>query len=125
MYRERSVFIAYLTCFPLGVLGLHKFYLRQPLLGVLYFFTGGLFIVGWLYDLATLTDQVDRCNYKLDMDGGLESLQEEEIELLEDEIMQLHDEIDHLHSHRQTDPEVALLKDRIRELESMLRTHNE
>jgi hypothetical protein len=125
MYRERSVFFAYLACFPLGVLGLHKFYLRQPLLGVLYLFTGGLFIVGWLYDLATLTDQVDRCNYKLDMDGDLESLHEEELELLEDEIMQLRDEIDNLHSQRQRDPEVARLKDRIRELESMLRTHNE
>ena len=125
MYRERKVWIAYMTCFPLGVLGLHKFYLRQPLLGVLYFLTAGLFVVGWLYDLVTLPDQVDRCNYKLDMDGDLENLQEEEIELLEDEIMQLRDEIAGLLAKQNPDPEVAVLKDRIRELESLLRTHNE
>ena len=125
MYRERKVWVAYLTCFPLGVLGLHKFYLRQPLLGVLYFFTGGLLVVGWLYDLVTLSDQVDRCNYKLDMDGDLENLQEEEIEFLEDEIMQLRDDIKELLAEQQQNPEVAVLKDRIKELESMLRTHNE
>ncbi|HIG41822.1 MAG TPA: NINE protein [Gammaproteobacteria bacterium] len=114
-----------MTCFPLGILGLHKFYLRQPLLGVAYFFTGGLFVVGWLYDLVTLPDQVDRCNYKLDMDGDLENLQEEEIEFLEDEIVQLRDEITGLLAKQSTDPEVALLKDRIKELEALLRTHNE
>ena len=125
MYRERNVWIAYMTCFPLGILGLHKFYLRQPLLGVAYFFTGGLFVVGWLYDLVTLPDQVDRCNYKLDMDGDLENLQEEEIEFLEDEIVQLRDEIAGLLAKQSTDPEVSLLKDRIKELEALLRTHNE
>ena len=125
MYRERNVWIAYMTCFPLGILGLHKFYLRQPLLGVAYFFTGGLFVVGWLYDLVTLPDQVDRCNYKLDMDGDLENLQEEEIEFLEDEIVQLREEIAGLLARQSADPEVALLKDRIKELEALLRTHNE
>ena len=101
MYRERNVWVAYLMAFPWGVLGVHKFYLRQPALGCLYIFTGGLFIVGWLYDLATLPDQVDRCNEKLSSKHNFEDILEDEIEDLEDEIIHLQDEIAHLKSHQE------------------------
>ena len=30
--------------------------------GLIYLCTGGLFLVGWLYDLVTLNDQVDELN---------------------------------------------------------------
>ena len=99
MYAERKVWVAYLAAFPLGVLGIHKFYLRQPVLGCIYFFTGGLLVVGWLYDLVTLPGQVDRCNEKLSSVEDLEELLEEEVEDLEDEIIQLQDEIIHLRSN--------------------------
>lgn len=108
VYRERETWLAYILCFPLGILGLHKFYLRRPWMGALYFFTGGLFIVGWLYDLATLDDQVELCNYNIGKEDDLE----EEIELLEDEILQLRDEIDELRSV----DEVAELKAKIEDL---------
>ncbi|HJN51504.1 MAG: TM2 domain-containing protein [Pseudomonadales bacterium] len=121
MYRERQVWIAYLACFPWGVLGIHKFYLRQPLLGILYFLTGGLFVVGWLYDLVTLPDQVDRCNDKRELTEDLEAILEDEIEDLEDEVIQLRQEIAHLKSNQ----DVEALRVRVRELESSLRTHNE
>lgn len=98
MYSERKVWVAYLAAFPLGILGIHKFYLRRPVMGCVYFFTGGLFIVGWLYDLATLPDQVARCNGKLSAGEDVEELLEEEIEDLEDEISQLENEITHLKS---------------------------
>jgi len=91
--RPKEVWIAYLLCFPLGILGIHKFYLRQPVWGVVYFFTGGLIIVGWLYDLVTLVDQVDTYNEKLYDNSGIEFEQEEEIDDLEDEVLHLREHI--------------------------------
>ncbi|KAH3738803.1 hypothetical protein DPMN_045449 [Dreissena polymorpha] len=41
---------AYILWFPLGILGAHHFYLNRPLWGILYFFTFGLFGIGWLVD---------------------------------------------------------------------------
>ncbi|MBL4681472.1 MAG: TM2 domain-containing protein [Pseudomonadales bacterium] len=94
--RPKEVWIAYLLCVPFGIFGLHNFYLRKPLWGVLYFFTGGLIIVGWLYDLVTLVDQVDTYNDELYENGGLEIEQEEEIEALEEEILNLREHISDL-----------------------------
>ena len=34
-----------------GFLGVHRFYFGKPLSGTLYFFTMGLFFVGWIIDL--------------------------------------------------------------------------
>lgn len=41
-------------CFFLGAAGLHKFYEGKVQWGILYLFTGGLFIVGYLYDFFTI-----------------------------------------------------------------------
>lgn len=32
----------------------HKFYENKPFLGVLYLFTGGLFLIGWILDIIAL-----------------------------------------------------------------------
>jgi TM2 domain-containing membrane protein YozV len=53
---------AYLLCIFLGFWGIHRFYLGKIKTGILYFFTLGLFGVGWLYDLITLSRQVDKIN---------------------------------------------------------------
>lgn len=45
-----------------GILGFHRFYLRKPLTGLLWMFTGGLFGFGALYDLVTLWKQVEAYN---------------------------------------------------------------
>lgn len=34
-----------------GFTGAHRFYYGRPLTGVLWFFTGGLFLIGWIVDL--------------------------------------------------------------------------
>jgi len=47
-----------------GVFGLHRFYMRKWLTGLLYFFTGGLFLVGYLYDFWTLNTQISELNAK-------------------------------------------------------------
>lgn len=46
----------------LGVFGIHRFYLGKWLSGLLYFFTGGLFLVGYLYDYWTLNEQISEIN---------------------------------------------------------------
>lgn len=46
-----------------GFSGLHRFYFGKPLTGVLWFFTGGLLLVGWLVDLfliPAMADEADR-----------------------------------------------------------------
>lgn len=58
----KSKGIAYLLWFFLGVLGVHKFYLEKFAVGIIYLLTGGLFLIGWIYDLFTLGNQVDVYN---------------------------------------------------------------
>ncbi len=46
----------------LGIFGVHRFYLGKWITGLIWFFTGGLFLLGYLYDFWTLNDQVDEVN---------------------------------------------------------------
>ena len=41
---------------------MHKFYLGRPLMGILYFCTGGVFVLGWVLDFFTLPRQVRIAN---------------------------------------------------------------
>lgn len=45
-----SVFIGYLT-WIFGFMGAHRFYFGKTLTGILWFFTLGLFFIGWIVDL--------------------------------------------------------------------------
>lgn len=54
--------IAWLLLTFLGLFGVHRLYQRKWITAVLYFFTGGLFLVGVLYDFWTLNSQVSQRN---------------------------------------------------------------
>lgn len=54
--------IAWVFLTFLGFLGIHRFYMGKIWTGILWALTGGLFGVGWLYDLWTLNDQVHELN---------------------------------------------------------------
>lgn len=42
--------------------GIHRFYMGKWISGLLYAVSGGLFGIGYLYDLWTLNEQIDECN---------------------------------------------------------------
>ena len=45
-----------------GVFGIHRIYMGKYLTGLIYFLTGGLFLVGILYDYWTLNEQIAAAN---------------------------------------------------------------
>ena len=45
-----------------GFFGVHRFYLGKWVTGLIWLLTGGLFLMGWLYDLWTLNTQIDEVN---------------------------------------------------------------
>ena len=51
---SKSRLIAFLLCLFLGPAGIHRFYVGKVGTGLLWLFTGGLFSVGWIFDLSQL-----------------------------------------------------------------------
>jgi TM2 domain-containing membrane protein YozV len=54
--------IAWILLTFLGLFGVHRFYLGKWITGLIYLCSGGLFGIGWLYDLWTLNEQVSERN---------------------------------------------------------------
>jgi TM2 domain-containing membrane protein YozV len=59
---ERNNLVAYLLWFFFGILGIHRFYCGKILSGLIWFFTGGLFLIGWLVDLFMIPSMVKEAN---------------------------------------------------------------
>lgn len=54
--------IAWILLTFLGAFGIHRFYLGKIITGVIYLVTGGLFLLGVIYDFWTLNEQVHEKN---------------------------------------------------------------
>ncbi|WP_087016488.1 NINE protein [Thaumasiovibrio subtropicus] len=54
--------VAWLLMTFLGILGAHRLYQGKWLTAILYFFTGGVFLLGLLYDFWTLNEQISERN---------------------------------------------------------------
>ena len=54
--------VAWILLTFLGAFGAHRFYIGKWLTGLVYFLTGGLFLVGVLYDYWTLNEQISLSN---------------------------------------------------------------
>lgn len=54
--------LAWILLTFLGVFGVHRFYLGKWVTGLLYLCTGGLFLVGIVYDFCTLNTQISEVN---------------------------------------------------------------
>ena len=50
MNNTHSLAVGYLL-WIFGFLGSHRFYFGRPVTGAIWFFTAGLFLIGWLVDL--------------------------------------------------------------------------
>ncbi len=50
MEQTHSKAIGYIL-WIFGIFGSHRFYFGRPVSGTIYFFTAGLFLIGWLVDL--------------------------------------------------------------------------
>ncbi|ANG65339.1 hypothetical protein A8C75_17575 [Marinobacterium aestuarii] len=63
-YREgdTNYNIAWILLTFLGIFGAHRFYMGKWLSGLLYLLTGGLLLIGVIYDFWTLNDQVSENN---------------------------------------------------------------
>ncbi len=58
----RSTGLAYLLWLFFGFLGVHRFYCGRVGTGILWFLTGGLFVVGWVIDAFLIPDMVEEAN---------------------------------------------------------------
>jgi len=54
--------IAYLLWLFFGFLGIHRFYTGNIVSGIIWFLTGGLFGIGWFFDLFLTSGLVDAAN---------------------------------------------------------------
>jgi len=54
--------VAWILLTFLGLFGIHRFYLGKWLSGLVYLLTGGLFLLGVVYDYWTLNQQVSLAN---------------------------------------------------------------
>ncbi len=54
--------VAWITLTFLGVFGVHRFYMGKWVTGLIYLLTGGLCLVGVVYDFCTLNTQISEVN---------------------------------------------------------------
>ena len=54
--------VAWILLTFLGLFGVHRFYMGKWVTGILYLVSGGIFGIGYLYDLWTLNDQISIIN---------------------------------------------------------------
>lgn len=54
----KSYTLSWILLTFLGVFGIHRMYMGKWITGVIYLLTGGIFLLGVLYDFWTLNDQV-------------------------------------------------------------------
>ncbi|MEH6518859.1 MAG: TM2 domain-containing protein [Halioglobus sp.] len=54
--------LAWILLTFLGFFGIHRFYMGKIFTGIIYLLTGGLFLIGILYDFLTLNEQLSDVN---------------------------------------------------------------
>ena len=54
--------LAWILLTFMGIFGVHRMYMGKWLSGLLYLLTGGLFLIGYVYDYWTLNDQITVLN---------------------------------------------------------------
>ena len=52
--RSHNIVIGYLA-WLFGIFGAHRFYFGKPISGVVWFLTGGVFLIGWVIDFFLIS----------------------------------------------------------------------
>ncbi len=63
MRSTGTSYLLWLLCF-VGLCGIHRFYNGKWVTGLIWFFTGGLFLVGQIIDLFLIPRMTERSNYE-------------------------------------------------------------
>lgn len=73
MQEPKTTLVAYLFCLLgfVGFAGIHRFYMGKWGTGLLWFFTGGLFVIGTVIDLILIPGMVERKNDQLALQDRL------------------------------------------------------
>src|SRR6185503_12163928 len=61
--NTHSKLIGYLL-WIFGFTGAHRFYFGKPITGTIWFFTGGLFLIGWIVDLFLISSMDRKADLK-------------------------------------------------------------
>jgi len=61
--RTHDLIIGYFL-WLFGFLGAHRFYFGKPLSGTIYFFTMGLFLIGWIVDFFLIPAMEEEANIR-------------------------------------------------------------
>ena len=73
VYRSQSQAVYYEQSHPalfgylywiLGIFGAHRFYMGRPITGAIWFFTGGVFLVGWIVDLFLIPSMAEEASQR-------------------------------------------------------------
>ena len=65
---KQKTLVMFLLCLLVGIFGVHKFIEGKILAGIIYFFTGGFFVIGWLIDTCVYAKNI----LNLEDDNGKE-----------------------------------------------------
>jgi len=68
--NSHSLFLGYIA-WIFGFMGAHRFYYGRPVTGTIWFFTCGLFLIGWIVDLF-LVPAMDRDADRLYVEGEID-----------------------------------------------------
>jgi TM2 domain-containing membrane protein YozV len=61
--NTHSILVGYLL-WLFGFTGSHRFYYGKPVTGTIWFFTGGLLLIGWLIDVLLIPSMDRRADYR-------------------------------------------------------------
>ena len=61
--ETHSVLVGYIL-WIFGFLGSHRFYFGKPITGTIWFFTGGLLLIGWIIDLFLIPGMARRADLR-------------------------------------------------------------
>ena len=61
--NTHSMLVGYLL-WIFGFTGSHRFYFGKPITGTIWFFTAGLFLIGWIIDLFLIPSMDRKADYK-------------------------------------------------------------